>query len=77
MATESPQLITTLSPNVPDQLAALIMQCLSQEADDRPASADELLQRFEKLDAELKASGKSTTEIRVLKNELSQSKPEE
>lgn len=77
MATESPQLITTLSPDVPDQLAALIMQCLSQEADDRPASADELFRSFEKLDAELKASGKSTTEIRILNNELSQSKPKE
>ena len=66
MATESPESISKISPDVPDQLAGLIMQCLNQYAEDRPPSACELSQGFEKLAAELRASGRSTTEIRVL-----------
>ena len=64
MATESPRAVDTLSPEVPNELARLIMQCLHQNREDRPASATELFERFTKLDAELKASGKNTTKIR-------------
>ncbi len=72
MATESPRSIASVSPDVPGKLAGLIMQCLCQEPDERPHSAQELSEDFEKLDAELKASGKSTTEIQIRENHVSE-----
>jgi serine/threonine-protein kinase len=44
--TEEPAPIAARRPEVTSALAALIMQCLAKDPDDRPASADEIAQRL-------------------------------
>ena len=48
--TEVPTPVGTLRTDVPDSLAALIMDCLEKEPDDRPATANDLLERLENPD---------------------------
>jgi len=49
LAVSKPRPIRELNPDIPQPLAKLVMELLAKDPNDRPASADEVRQRFERL----------------------------
>jgi hypothetical protein len=50
IAADEPDDILGLAPAIPRPLANLVMQLLAKKAEDRPASADEVIERLEKIE---------------------------
>ena len=59
-AMETPQPVDVKNPEVPEPLAALVMQCLAKNPADRPQSAREVVERIDRL-----ATSSGTTGFRV------------
>ena len=50
LATETPRAALELNPNIPPALSKLVMQLLAKDPNDRPASAEEVRERLERID---------------------------
>jgi len=61
--TETPVPVTTRQPDVPVALAALVMQCLEKDPDNRPASADAMIERLTRGSADTVTASRDTAPV--------------